>query len=69
LQNEIYFQIACILKVICIFACETKVIIIYQMTKSMRKVLTVLALSGILASCGVNQTKSTSEVNQSNNQK
>jgi predicted SnoaL-like aldol condensation-catalyzing enzyme len=34
--------------------------------KSMRKVLTVLALSGILASCGVNQTKSTSGVNQSN---
>jgi protein involved in sex pheromone biosynthesis len=37
------------------------------MTKSMRKVLTVLALTGILASCGVSQTKSTSEVNQSNN--
>lgn len=36
------------------------------MTKSMRKVLAVLALTGILASCGVNQTKSTSEVNQSN---
>jgi predicted SnoaL-like aldol condensation-catalyzing enzyme len=34
--------------------------------KSMRKVLTVIALSGILASCGVNQTKSTSGVNQSN---
>lgn len=32
----------------------------------MRKVLAVLALTGILASCGVNQTKSTSEVNQSN---
>ena len=29
-------------------------------------VLAVLALTGILASCGVNQTKSTSEVNQSN---
>ncbi len=37
------------------------------MTKSMKKVLTVLALTGILASCGVSQTKSTSEVNQSNN--
>jgi uncharacterized protein involved in high-affinity Fe2+ transport len=37
------------------------------MTKSMRKVLTVLALSGILASCGVNQTKSTSELNLKNN--
>ncbi len=37
------------------------------MTKSMRKVLTVLALTGILASCGVNQTKSTSEANQSSN--
>lgn len=36
------------------------------MTKTMRKVLAVLALSGILASCSVNQTKSTSEVNQSN---
>ena len=33
----------------------------------MRKVLTVLALTGILASCGVSQTKSTSEINQSNN--
>ena len=33
----------------------------------MRKVLAVLALTGILASCGVSQTKSTSEVNQSNN--
>jgi predicted SnoaL-like aldol condensation-catalyzing enzyme len=31
----------------------------------MRKVFTVLALSGILASCGVIQTKSISEVNQS----
>jgi hypothetical protein len=39
------------------FACETKVIIIYQKTKSMRKVLTVLALSGLLASCGVMQDK------------
>jgi ribosomal protein S8 len=58
------YKIACILKVICNFACETKVIIICQMTKSMRKVLTVLALTGILASCGVSQTKSTSEVNQ-----
>ena len=36
------------------------------MKKSIRKVLAVLALTGILASCGVNQTKSTSEVNQSN---
>ncbi|MEM6515361.1 MAG: nuclear transport factor 2 family protein, partial [Bacteroidota bacterium] len=35
------------------------------MTKTMRKVFAVLALSGILASCGVNQTKSTSEVNPS----
>ena len=34
------------------------------MTKSMRKALTVLALTGILASCGVNQTESTSEANQ-----
>jgi len=33
------------------------------MTKTMRKVLAVLALSGILASCGVNQTKSISEDN------
>jgi predicted SnoaL-like aldol condensation-catalyzing enzyme len=37
------------------------------MTKSMRKVLIVLTLAGILASCGVNQTESASEVNQSNN--
>ena len=37
------------------------------MTKSMRKVLTVFALTGILASCSVNQTESASEVNQSNN--
>jgi hypothetical protein len=35
----------------------------------MRKVLAVLALSGMLASCGVNKTKSTSEVNQTKNQK
>jgi hypothetical protein len=56
-------QITCILKVILYFACETKVIIIYQKTKSMRKVLTVLALSGLLASCGNAQTKSTSELN------
>jgi predicted SnoaL-like aldol condensation-catalyzing enzyme len=35
----------------------------------MRKVLAVFALSGILASCGVNQTKSTSEVNQSKTSK
>ena len=35
----------------------------------MRKVLAVLALSGILASCGVNKTKSTSEVNQSKTSK
>jgi hypothetical protein len=35
----------------------------------MRKVFTVLALSGILASCGVNQTKSTSEQNQSKTSK
>ena len=33
----------------------------------MKKILAVLVLSGVLASCGVNQTKSTSEVNQSNN--
>jgi predicted SnoaL-like aldol condensation-catalyzing enzyme len=32
----------------------------------MRTISTVLALFGILASCGVNQTNSTSEVNQSN---
>jgi predicted SnoaL-like aldol condensation-catalyzing enzyme len=42
---------------------------IYQMTKTMRKVLAVLALSGILASCGVNPTKSKSEVNQSKTSK
>jgi predicted SnoaL-like aldol condensation-catalyzing enzyme len=35
------------------------------MTKSIAKALTIVALSGILASCGVNQTKSTSEPNQS----
>ncbi|MFW6371464.1 MAG: hypothetical protein ACOC10_09705 [Bacteroidota bacterium] len=35
----------------------------------MRKVLTVLALSGILASCGIAQTNSTSEVNAINNKK
>ena len=34
--------------------------------KSMRNVLTVLALTGILVSCGVNNSKSTNEVNQSN---
>jgi predicted SnoaL-like aldol condensation-catalyzing enzyme len=39
------------------------------MTKSMKKVLTVFALTGILASCGVNQTESKSELNQSNNSK
>jgi len=33
----------------------------------MRKVLAVLALSGILASCGTAQTNSTSEVNSNNN--
>lgn len=33
----------------------------------MRKVLAVLALTSMLASCGVNQTKLTSEANQSNN--
>ncbi len=37
------------------------------MAKSMRKVLAVIALSGMLASCGINQTKSTSEQNQSKN--
>ncbi len=35
------------------------------MAKSMRKGLGVLLLSGILASCGIDQTKSISEVNQS----
>jgi len=35
------------------------------MTKTMRKVLTVLALSGILVSCGTAQTNSTSELNES----
>ena len=39
------------------------------MTKSMRKVVIVLALSGILASCGTAQTNSTSEVNSNNNKK
>jgi predicted SnoaL-like aldol condensation-catalyzing enzyme len=39
------------------------------MTKSMKKALTVFALTGILASCGVNQTESKSELNQSNNSK
>jgi hypothetical protein len=63
------FIFACILKVICNFACETKVIIIYQKTKSMRKVLTVLALSGLLASCGNAQTKSTSELNSKESKK
>ena len=37
------------------------------MTKTMRKVFTVLALSGILASCGTAQTNSTSELNSNNN--
>jgi hypothetical protein len=35
----------------------------------MRKVLVVLALSGILASCGTAQTNSTSETNPLNNNK
>lgn len=35
----------------------------------MSKVLTVLALTGILASCGVSQSKSTSEANQSKTSK
>lgn len=35
----------------------------------MRKVLTVLMLTGMLTSCGVNQSKSTSEQNQSKNSK
>lgn len=39
------------------------------MTKTMSKVFTVLVLTGILASCGVNQTKSTSEQNQSKTSK
>lgn len=33
----------------------------------MAKSMIVLALAGILASCGVNQTKSTSETNSNNN--
>ena len=39
------------------------------MTKTMRKVFTVLTLTGILASCVVNQTKSTSENNQTKTSK
>jgi predicted SnoaL-like aldol condensation-catalyzing enzyme len=39
------------------------------MTKTMRKVLVVFLLSGILASCGTNQSKSTSEVNSKNSTK
>lgn len=39
------------------------------MTKTMRKVFTVLALSGMLASCGTGQTNSTSETNSLNNNK
>ena len=34
------------------------------MTKSMRKVLTLFLLSGLLASCGIDQTEPTSELNQ-----
>jgi len=36
------------------------------MPKSMKKVFSAFILTGILASCGVNKTKSTSEANQSN---
>jgi predicted SnoaL-like aldol condensation-catalyzing enzyme len=36
------------------------------MTKSMRKAISVFMLTGILASVSIAQTKSTSEVNQSN---
>ncbi len=35
------------------------------MVKSVRKALTVLTLSGVLASCGINETKSTNEMNKS----
>jgi|SRR6056297_450360 len=38
----------------------------HQMTDTIRKVLAVLALSGIIASCGTAQTKTTSEVNLNN---
>ena len=34
------------------------------MTKSMKKVLTLFLLSGLLASCGIDQTEPTSELNQ-----
>lgn len=49
------------------FTCETKVIINHQMT--MRKVISALLLSGILASSSIAQTKSASEVNSKNNKK
>ena len=39
------------------------------MTKTMRKVFAVIALSGILASCGTAQTNSTSETNSLNTNK
>jgi D-arabinose 1-dehydrogenase-like Zn-dependent alcohol dehydrogenase len=46
-----------------------QVIINYQISKTLRKVLAVLALSGILAACGTAQTNSTSETNSINNNK
>lgn len=55
-------------KLYCNFACETKVIINRQTTKSMRKVISVFVLSGILASCGINKTTSTSDLNPSKEQ-
>lgn len=54
-------------KLLYTFACETKVIINHQMT--MKNVISALLLSGILASSGMAQTKSTSEVNSKNNKK
>jgi predicted SnoaL-like aldol condensation-catalyzing enzyme len=45
-----------------------QVIINHKMTKSMKKVISVFVLTGILASSSIAQTKSTNEVNQSNKQ-
>jgi predicted SnoaL-like aldol condensation-catalyzing enzyme len=46
-----------------------KVIIIYQISKSMKKVITLIVLAGILASCGTNQSKFTSEQDSSKTKK